>query len=109
MARSDLLSKAVGLSTWGLVTLPLWGALVAPFTLAWLVLLFNAYWLIRSSMLGFGAIVSYRRLRQAGRTDWLGLAQQQTGFDDLHHLVIIPTYKEDDAVLAETLDNLVRQ
>lgn len=115
MARSDLLSnsglisKGIGLGTWGLVTLPLWGALVAPFTLAWLVLLFNAYWLVRSSMLGFGAIVSYRRLRQAERTDWLGLAQRQPGFDQAHHLIMIPTYKEEDAVLAETLDHLVRQ
>ena len=52
MKRSDLLPKVIGLATWGLVTLPLWGALVAPLTLAWLVLGFNAYWLLRSSMLG---------------------------------------------------------
>ena len=51
MARSDLLPKAIGLGTWGLVTLPIWGAWVAPFTLAWLVMLFNAYWLLRSVML----------------------------------------------------------
>src|SRR6187402_1284648 len=109
MGRSDLLPKAIGLGTWGLVTLPLWGALVAPWTLAWLVLLFNAYWLMRSSMLGFGAIVSFSRLRKSEKTDWLALARSQVGFDGLHHLVIIPTYKEDDAVLAETLDYLVRQ
>ena len=109
LSNSGLLSKGIGLGTWGLVTLPLWGALVAPFMLAWLVLLFNAYWLLRSSMLGFGAIVSYRRLRKAERTDWLALAQEQPGFDGVHHLVIVPTYKEDDAVLAETLDHLVRQ
>lgn len=109
LSNSGLVSKGIGLGTWGLVTLPLWGALVAPFMLAWLVLLFNAYWLLRSSMLGFGAIVSYHRLRKAEKMDWLGMASQQPGFDGVHHLVIIPTYKEDDAVLAETLDHLVRQ
>src|SRR5688572_8974755 len=109
MGATHLLPKAIGLGTWGLVTLPLWGAFVAPWTLAWLVLLFNAYWLIRSSMLGFGAIVSFARLRRSEKTDWLSLARAQVGFDGLHHLVIIPTYKEDDAVLAETLDYLVRQ
>jgi len=109
MGRTALLPKAIGLGTWGLVTLPLWGAFVAPWTLAWLVLLFNAYWLMRSSMLGIGAIVSYARLRRAEKTDWLALARSKVGFDGLHHLVIIPTYKEDDAVLAETLDYLVRQ
>jgi hypothetical protein len=109
MARSDLLPKAIGLGTWGLVTLPIWGAWVAPFTLAWLVMLFNAYWLLRSMMLAGGAAVSYVRLRRSEKEDWFGRARQQPGFDDLHHLIIIPTYKEDDAVLAETLDYLVRQ
>src|SRR4051812_21828790 len=109
MKRSDLLPKVIGLGTWGLVTLPLWGAIVAPFTLAWLVLLFNAYWLIRSSMLGIGSVVSFFRLRRSERTDWLGSARMVPGFDDLYHVVVIPPYKEDDATLAETLDYLVRQ
>ena len=67
MRRSDLLPKVIGLGTWGLITFPLWGALVAPFTLAWLVLLFNAYWLVRSSMLGVGSVVSFIRLRRSER------------------------------------------
>jgi hypothetical protein len=109
MTRSDLLPKVIGLGTWGLITFPLWGALVAPFTLAWLVLLFNAYWLVRSSMLGVGSVVSFIRLRRSERTDWLGAVRGVSGFDQLHHVVVIPTYKEPDAILAETLDHLVRQ
>jgi hypothetical protein len=109
MKRSDLLPKVIGLATWGLVTLPLWGALVAPLTLAWLVLGFNAYWLMRSSMLGIGSIVSFIRLRRSEKADWVGAARAEAGFADLHHLVIIPTYKEGDAILSETLDHLVAQ
>jgi cellulose synthase/poly-beta-1,6-N-acetylglucosamine synthase-like glycosyltransferase len=109
MKRSDLLPKVVGLATWGLVTLPLWGALVAPLTLAWLVLGFNAYWLLRSSMLGIGSIVSFVRLRRSEKVDWLGAASDVPGFDQLHHLVVVPTYKEIDAILSETLDHLVAQ
>src|SRR4051812_2948753 len=109
MKRSDQLPKVIGLATWGIVTLPLWGALVAPLTLAWLVLIFNAYWLLRSSMLGIGSVVSYMRLRRAERTDWLTAASALPGFDGLQHLVVIPTYKEDDRILAETLDHLLAQ
>lgn len=109
MARTELLPKVMGLGTWGLVTLPLWGAIVAPVGLAWLVLFFNAYWLMRSAMLGIGAIVSLIRLRRSEKVDWQSLASEQPGFEQLHHLVIIPTYKEEDAVLAETLDHLRRQ
>lgn len=109
MARLNVVPKLMGLGTWGLVTLPLWGALVAPLMLAWLVLLFNAYWLMRSGMLGIGAIIGLVRLRRAQAHDWLGAAGQQPDFAAVHHLVIVPTYKEADAVLAETLDQLVRQ
>jgi hypothetical protein len=109
MARTEFLPKAIGLGTWGLVTLPVWGAWVAPLALAWLVLAFNAYWLLRSAMLGIGAVVSLVRLRRAERTDWLSLIGQHPRFAEQHHLVIIPTYKEEDAVLAETLDHLVSQ
>src|SRR3954453_13499750 len=109
MKRSDLLPKVIGLATWGLVTLPLWGALVAPLTLAWLVLIFNAYWLLRSSMLCIGSLGSYTRLRRAERADWLGAASAEPGFDGLHHVIVIPTYKEDDRVLADTLDHLIAQ
>lgn len=109
MARTGVISKLIGVGVWAAITFPLWGALVAPLVLAWLVLVFNAYWLLRSSTLGIGAIVSFVRLRRAERTDWHSLAQQQPGVDRVQHLVIIPTYKEDDGILAETLDYLVRQ
>ncbi len=99
----------VGLGTWALVTLPIWGALLAPLALAWALLAFNAYWLMRSVLLGGGAVVGFFRLRRAERTDWLAQAGAHPGFADLHHLVLIPTYKEDDEILAETLNYLERQ
>ena len=109
MAREKLSGMAVGLGTWALVTLPLWGALVAPLALAWALVVFNAYWLMRSVLLGGGAVVSFVRLRRAERTDWLAQAKGRAGFDDLHQLVLVPTYKEDEAILAETLGYLERQ
>jgi hypothetical protein len=109
MSRTKLLGMTIGLGTWGLVTLPLWGALVAPLTVAVLMVAFNAYWLVRSALLGGGAVVGFLRLRRAERTDWLALARRQAGFDDLHHLILIPTYNEDEAILAETLEYLARQ
>lgn len=99
----------MGLGTWGLVTFPLWGALLFPLAVAWIVVAFNGYWLLRSAQLGIGSIVGYFRLRKAERTDWLAMASTQPGFDSLQHLVLIPTYKESDEVLSETLDHIAAQ
>lgn len=109
MSGSRFVGMGIGLATWAVVTLPVWGAVVAPLALAWLILLFNAYWLLRSATLGVGAVVGLVRLRRDQRVDWLGAARGQAGFDEVRHLILIPTYKEDDAVLIETLEYLARQ
>ena len=62
MSRDKLPGMTVGLGTWALVTLPVWGALLAPLALAWALVVFNAYWLMRSVLLGGGAVVSFVRL-----------------------------------------------
>jgi cellulose synthase/poly-beta-1,6-N-acetylglucosamine synthase-like glycosyltransferase len=109
LSRTDRINTFIGLGTWGLITFPIWGAIFFPLAVAWVVLAFNGYWLMRSAQLGLGAVVSYLKLRASERTDWLARASSQPGFDALHHLVIIPTYKEGDEVLGETLDHLLAQ
>jgi len=109
VARADSINKLIGLGTWGLVTLPIWGAYVFPLAVAWIVVAFNAYWLLRSAQLGIGAIAGYVQLRKSEKVDWAGLASASPGFDRLHNLIIIPTYKEADTVLSETLDHIVSQ
>lgn len=101
--------RLVGLGTWALVTLPVWGALLAPLVLAWAILLFNTYWFFRSASLAVGAALGYVRLRRSERVDWLARAQSQPDFERVHHLIVIPTYRESDQVLRATLDRLVAQ
>ena len=57
-------NRLLGLGTWALVTLPIWGALLAPLVLAWAILLFNTYWFLRSASLAVGAALGYMRLRR---------------------------------------------
>jgi cellulose synthase/poly-beta-1,6-N-acetylglucosamine synthase-like glycosyltransferase len=102
-------NRLLGLGTWVLVTLPVWGAIIAPLVLAWVILAFNTYWFIRSATLAIGSVVGYVRLRRAEKVDWLSRARARKGFDRLHHLILIPTYSESDQVLRTTLNHLLAQ
>ena len=102
-------NRLLGLGTWALVTLPIWGALLAPLVLAWAILLFNTYWFLRSASLAVGAALGYMRLRRSERIDWRARAAALPGYERVHHLILIPTYQESDDVLRATLDHLVNQ
>src|SRR5581483_1601934 len=70
---------------------------------------FSAYWLWRSLEFAVGQLIGLARLHVSQRRNWLADGARLDGFDRLHHVVIVPTYREADAVLAETLDCLTAQ
>jgi hypothetical protein len=94
---------------WLAITAPLWAALVAPPALGYFLVVFAAYWLWRSIEFSVGLVLGLWRVHLAGRRDWLAAAYKLPGAQRLHHLVILPTYRENEDILAETLECLVRQ
>jgi hypothetical protein len=94
---------------WLVLTSPLWAAVVAPALLGYFLVAFSAYWLLRSVEFAIGLLIGLARLHGSQRRDWARDGQPLTGYRRAHHVVLLPTYREDDAVLAETLDCIVRQ
>src|SRR3954452_21633762 len=88
---------------WALITSPAWAAIVAPHILGYFLVAFSAYWLWRSAEFTVGLLLGLVRLHITQRKDWLAEGEQLTGFARIRHVVIIPTFRESDAVLAETL------
>lgn len=95
--------------TWAIVTSPLWGAILAPGHLVWFLVAFNGYWLYKSANMAISALIGYRRLMAGQKADWLGALQAIAGWDRMHHLVMIPTYREPPEVLEVMLDHLAAQ
>jgi hypothetical protein len=100
---------APGLVVWLAITSPLWGAVLAPQVLGFFLVLFSAYWLVKSIIFAWGVVVGYVRLEQAQRRDWYAAAAALPGFSRLRHLVLIPTYQENEEILADTLHHLAMQ
>src|SRR5579884_2840835 len=94
---------------WVALTSPIWAAIVAPELLSYFLVAFSAYWLWRSAEFTVGLLLGLWRLRVARERDWVQTAERVPGFGHLQHVVILPTYRESDAVLSETLECLVRQ
>ena len=94
---------------WAAITSPAWAAIIAPQILGYFLVAFSAYWLWRSIEFTIGLLIGLARLHVSQRRDWLVAGEQLDGFGCVHHVVIVPTFRESDAILGETLDCLAAQ
>ncbi len=92
-----------------MLTSPLWAAVLAPSWLVFFLLLFNGYWVYKSANMAVAALIGYRRLIAGQKADWLGELQGLDDWDRVHHLVMVPTYREPPEVLEVMLDHLAAQ
>jgi hypothetical protein len=96
-------------AVWLIVTAPVWGALLAPAALGFGLIIFSIYWLWKSFGFASGVLIGFWRLHQAQQRDWLARAAALPGFEQLHHLVIVPTCGESEEIVADTLHYLTLQ
>ncbi|MGH7862253.1 MAG: hypothetical protein ACREOS_08440, partial [Candidatus Dormibacteraceae bacterium] len=115
-ARERLLEAGPGVVTWTLLTAPAWISLVfasqGAFLVAIAVLVFDAYWLVRSITVIHGIWSTYLKMRHDMSIDWLQRCSEPPpdGFPDplgFVHLCVIPTYTEPYHVLEQTVQAIV--
>lgn len=110
----DVLPLALALA---LITFLVWGAIWVPIALVAVLLVFDVYWAWRSINTGIHTIRGYRALKETARIDWRHKYDAETftlggrkpdvlDWDGIHHLIIIPTYKESTEKLSATLGKL---
>lgn len=98
-----------GLFSWSLILFPLWGSFFIPLFVAYYIIAFDVYWFYRSASMAFLVLISYFKIKAYQKYDWL---KDVKGFGDwkkIHHLIIIPTYKEPLYILKRTLTALKKQ
>lgn len=95
--------------SWFLITLPLWLSFWHPALVAYLIITFDVYWFYKSLNLAISAVRSFLMLNAHTKLDWKKRSSSLKGFKTLHHVVIIPEYKEPIHILKRTLSNLTKQ
>lgn len=100
-----------GVFSWSLILFPFWGSLIVPTAVAYYVIAFSVYWLYRSLTLAVLAVVAHFRMQASQRFDWVADIKRHfpTEWDSIHHIIVIPTYKEPAATLERTLTALSKQ
>src|SRR5712664_4049916 len=107
---------APGLVTWVLLLAPAWIPIIfhssGALFVASVVLVFDAYWVLRAVSVVTGVYSTMLRMRRDMKKDWLALCREEkaTGqVDPLQflHLTVIPTYTEPYHVLERTVQAIV--
>jgi len=104
-----LLEILPGFFSWNLILFPYWGILVMPTAVAYFILLFNIYWFYQSFQIAITAIVSHLRIQAAINYNWLDDLKSFPDWKRLHHVIIVPTYKEPLHILERTFNSLANQ
>ncbi len=100
-----------GIFSWSLILFPIWGSFVIPKLVAYYVLGFAIYWLWRSLNLAVLAIAAHLKIKASCKFNWMQDLKKQfpDQWNKIHHLIIIPTYKEPITTLENTLNYLKKQ
>lgn len=97
----------VTVSTWVIVTIPLWLSPFHPAVVAYGIIAFNLYFLYQSFETARNAVSSYLKIQKNDSVDYNKMLTETISKDkvsDITHLVVIPCYKESIEKLKETID-----
>lgn len=104
-----LLEILPGLVSWNIILFPWWGILVMPNIVAYFILIFNFYWLYQSVQTAISATISHFRVQASMNYNWLADLKSFPDWEKVHHIIIIPTYKEPLHILQRTIKSLAMQ
>lgn len=93
------------LLAWGTLVLLVALSFFLPAWIAIFIIVFDAYWFLKTLYFTIYLQSSYRRLRKNMKKNWLTQLRADSrcvGWEDIEHLIILPMYKETYEVVHET-------
>lgn len=104
-----LLEIFPGFVAWTIILFPLWGSFFIPTVLAYFILFFDVYWFYKSFHLVYTVHKARKKIEEAEKQDWYEKAKRFSDVDKVHHVLVIPNYKERADKIRVTLEALVLQ
>lgn len=111
-----LLEILPGASALLIISTFVWGALFLPVELAVMLIAFDIYWAWRSINTGIHVVRGHSILNREKKVDWRQRYNEAAArgeaflrWDEVRHVVIIPSYKESVEKLSTTLETLANQ
>ncbi|MCH8244353.1 glycosyltransferase family 2 protein [Patescibacteria group bacterium] len=95
-----------GILSWGTIAFAILFSWLQPVWVAFFMIVFVIYLLLRTLYFAFHLWSGYQRMRQNEKKDWIQELEKLSSWKHLYHLVVIVTYKEPLEVLRPTLQAL---
>jgi hypothetical protein len=99
----------IPLSSWLMITFPIWFSLFHPAVVGYFILAFFLYFLYKSIKNVYYAGLSYKLIDRAEKINWYSRLIKNTKYEQIEHYVVICNYKESVKKLEETIDRIVDQ
>lgn len=107
--RYRLLEIIPGFLTWLSFFLAILFSFLKPLWVIYFILVFDLYWLFRVSYFIFYLLISWNRFRKTAKINWFFKLKKEIPYwQDIEHLIFLPTYKEPLSVLQTTFQSLVK-
>ena len=107
-----------GFLAWSTLFLVVLLSFLTPFFMALFIIAFDVYWLIKTVYLSLHLRVSYNKLKQNLKINWLEKLNELNpenhkirtikSWQDIYHFIFIPVFKEDYSVVSGCLEGLLK-
>lgn len=103
-----LMEIIVPLSSWFLITLPLWLSPFHPALVAYFIIAFDLYFFSKSISTAYACVVSYNEILFHNTIKYDKKLNKMKDYEFLKHFILIPNYKEHLHKLEETIEELIK-
>ncbi|MDQ5952312.1 MAG: hypothetical protein QG626_439 [Patescibacteria group bacterium] len=106
--RHRILEIIPGLLSWGILTTAIVLSFVAPTAAVVFIIVFDLYWMLRVFYFIIHVLASYSQYKKYLGIEWYQKLTTLPGWDEVYHLVFLPTYQEELPILEEAMESLLR-
>ncbi|MEI6221855.1 MAG: glycosyltransferase family 2 protein [bacterium] len=100
---TEFVTKTItGFSSWTLLIILLALAVFNPYIASFIAIYYAVFFAVRSIWFFFGVISTFRKTQEYTNINWFSRCRSLAGFEKVHHLVVVPTYKEGWSILYRT-------
>ena len=96
-----------GVASWSTLIGVILLSIYVPFVAAYFVIAFALYWVLKTAFLSYHLRYNWKRLRHHMSLDWQEMIAR-FNYQHLHHVVILPFYKEPASVIEASLEALAK-
>ncbi|MFH1308531.1 MAG: hypothetical protein ABIH51_00790, partial [Patescibacteria group bacterium] len=78
-----------------------------PVWVAFFIITFDVYWVLKTIYLSMHLRASYKQMKKRLKANWMGKVKQQKDWQKIHHLLVLPFYKEPAKVIRGTFQAII--